>query len=99
MTRNTTSRTRNHPALPCRSRRRPDGRRTDAGRTIEMVALAGTVESTSAAATQPRYVGEIDTPALVVDLDVFERNLEHMAAFFRGRPAQLRPHSKSHKCP
>src|SRR5580765_5206819 len=45
----------------------------------------------------PRNVGNIDTPALIVDLDVFERNLQRMAAFFRGRRAQLRPHSKSHK--
>ena len=49
--------------------------------------------------TPPRLVGDIDTPALVVDLDVFERNLSAMAAYFRGRRAQLRPHSKSHKCP
>ena len=30
--------------------------------------------------TLPRFVGDVDTPALVVDLDVFERNLSAMAA-------------------
>jgi D-serine deaminase-like pyridoxal phosphate-dependent protein len=47
----------------------------------------------------PRRVAEIDTPALVVDLDIFERNLKNMAEFFRGHRANLRPHTKSHKCP
>ena len=42
---------------------------------------------------------EIETPALLVDLDRMEANLERMAAFFRSVPAQLRPHFKNHKCP
>ncbi len=41
---------------------------------------------------------EIETPALLVDLDRMEANLERMAAFFRGMPAKLRPHFKNHKC-
>lgn len=41
----------------------------------------------------------LDTPALLLDLDAFERNIATMAAFFAGRPAALRPHSKTHKCP
>ncbi|MEO6565126.1 MAG: DSD1 family PLP-dependent enzyme [Casimicrobiaceae bacterium] len=41
----------------------------------------------------------IDTPALVVDLDVFEHNLDLMADVVRGAGLQLRPHAKSHKCP
>ncbi|MBI3455259.1 MAG: DSD1 family PLP-dependent enzyme [Candidatus Rokubacteria bacterium] len=44
-------------------------------------------------------VAEIDTPALLVDLDAYERNLDRMAAFFAGRPVRLRPHAKTHKCP
>jgi len=44
-------------------------------------------------------VGEIDTPALLIDLDVMERNIETMARFFRSVPASLRPHAKTHKCP
>jgi D-serine deaminase-like pyridoxal phosphate-dependent protein len=42
---------------------------------------------------------DLETPALIVDLDVMEANLERMAAFFRKIPAKLRPHFKNHKCP
>ena len=38
------------------------------------------------------------TPFLVVDLDAMERNVERMAAFFRPRQVNLRPHVKHHKC-
>jgi D-serine deaminase-like pyridoxal phosphate-dependent protein len=41
----------------------------------------------------------IDTPALVLDLDAFERNLERMAAALRGTNVRLRAHAKAHKCP
>ena len=41
----------------------------------------------------------IDTPALLIDLDALERNISRMAAFFRTVSADLRPHSKTHKCP
>ncbi len=44
-------------------------------------------------------VGDIDTPALIVDLDAFERNLDLMANAVRGAGVALRPHAKSHKCP
>src|SRR5512135_2716899 len=40
----------------------------------------------------------IDTPALILDLDAFERNLARMADAVRARPVRLRPHAKSHKC-
>lgn len=41
----------------------------------------------------------VDTPALVLDLDAFERNLQRMADAVAGRGVRLRPHGKSHKCP
>ena len=41
-------------------------------------------------------VEAIDTPALVVDLAPFERNLDRMADATKGM--RLRPHAKSHKC-
>jgi len=44
-------------------------------------------------------VGDIDTPALIVDLDAFERNLDLMANAVRGAGVALRPHGKAHKCP
>ena len=42
---------------------------------------------------------EIDTPALVLDLDAFERNLVAMAAFTQAHGVRLRPHAKTHKSP
>lgn len=42
---------------------------------------------------------DIDTPALIIDLDRMERNIATMAAFFRGVEANLRPHIKTHKTP
>lgn len=42
---------------------------------------------------------EIDTPALIVDLDAFEYNLDRMAVFARSAGVRLRPHAKTHKCP
>lgn len=42
---------------------------------------------------------QIDTPALLLDLDKLEGNIERMAAFLGDRAARLRPHTKTHKCP
>jgi len=42
---------------------------------------------------------EIDTPALVVDLDAFERNLTRMAEAVKAAEVRLRPHAKTHKSP
>src|SRR5450830_901772 len=45
------------------------------------------------------HLSAVDTPALILDLDAFERNLQRMAAALRGRNVRLRAHAKSHKCP
>jgi D-serine deaminase-like pyridoxal phosphate-dependent protein len=42
---------------------------------------------------------ELDTPALCLDAAALERNIARMGAYFNARPAKLRPHSKTHKCP
>src|SRR5258706_8776547 len=42
---------------------------------------------------------ELDTPALFVDLDVFERNIATMRAKLTAMKVASRPHGKSHKCP
>jgi len=42
-------------------------------------------------------VAAIDTPALVVDLDAMERNLQRMADYARAHGVKLRPHAKMHK--
>jgi len=42
---------------------------------------------------------EIPTPALLLDLDRFERNVRKMAASVKAAGKKLRPHAKTHKCP
>jgi D-serine deaminase-like pyridoxal phosphate-dependent protein len=42
---------------------------------------------------------ELDTPALLIDLDVMDRNIRGMAEVFRSMPTGLRPHAKTHKTP
>jgi D-serine deaminase-like pyridoxal phosphate-dependent protein len=42
-------------------------------------------------------VNDIDTPALVIDLDAMQRNLATMATFAREHKVMLRPHAKMHK--
>jgi len=44
-------------------------------------------------------VDDVDTPALIVDLDAFERNLDLMTNAVHAAGVALRPHAKSHKCP
>jgi D-serine deaminase-like pyridoxal phosphate-dependent protein len=41
---------------------------------------------------------EVDTPALVLDLDALEGNLVRMADAVKKSGVRLRPHAKSHKC-
>jgi D-threonine aldolase len=41
---------------------------------------------------------EVDTPALVVELDAFERNLRALTDAVAGR-VRVRAHAKTHKCP
>jgi D-serine deaminase-like pyridoxal phosphate-dependent protein len=42
-------------------------------------------------------VAAVPTPALVLDLDALERNLQRMAAFVAAHGRRLRPHAKTHK--
>ena len=42
---------------------------------------------------------ELDTPALLVDLDRVERTIAEMAAFFRAHGVGWRPHTKGQKVP
>ncbi|WP_210421125.1 DSD1 family PLP-dependent enzyme [Lacipirellula limnantheis] len=44
-------------------------------------------------------LAEVDTPALLIDLDAFETNLRLMQQAIAGYNVQLRPHAKTHKCP
>jgi D-serine deaminase-like pyridoxal phosphate-dependent protein len=45
------------------------------------------------------HISELDTPAILVDLDILERNLERMAAYSAASGVSLRPHIKTHKIP
>jgi D-serine deaminase-like pyridoxal phosphate-dependent protein len=45
------------------------------------------------------HISEIDTPAIVIDLDVMERNLERAASYARRHSLRMRPHTKTHKIP
>jgi D-serine deaminase-like pyridoxal phosphate-dependent protein len=42
---------------------------------------------------------QIETPALLIDLDIYERNLKTMSDYFSPKKSKLRPHYKTHKCP
>ena len=46
----------------------------------------------------PQHKSDLDTPCLVLDLDVLERNLVKMQALADGAGKSLRPHAKTHKC-
>jgi len=41
---------------------------------------------------------DLPTPALLLDLDIFEKNLAKMAKHAASNGKQLRPHAKTHKC-
>ena len=47
----------------------------------------------------PSSLHEIETPAMVVDLEALEYNINTLAAAFENVPAVVRPHVKNHKCP
>ncbi|KAA9395504.1 D-TA family PLP-dependent enzyme [Kocuria coralli] len=46
---------------------------------------------------QPSPPIDVSTPAVVVDVDVLERNITRTAQTFRERGVELRPHAKTHK--
>ena len=44
-------------------------------------------------------VADLDTPSLLVHLDMLERNIREMTAVAQEAGVRLRPHTKTHKCP
>jgi 3-hydroxy-D-aspartate aldolase len=50
-------------------------------------------------ARQGMTLAEVDTPALLLDLDAFERNLDRLDQSLAETTIRVRPHAKSHKCP
>ncbi len=61
--------------------------------------MSSTALPMPAAANPGDRLAAIDTPALLLDLDAFERNLERMQALASGAGVALRPHAKAHKTP
>jgi 3-hydroxy-D-aspartate aldolase len=51
-----------------------------------------------APASVGQRLADVDTPALVLDLDIFEKNLQTLKNAVAGR-VRIRPHAKTHKCP
>jgi D-serine deaminase-like pyridoxal phosphate-dependent protein len=47
---------------------------------------------------EPGGAGRLQTPALVIDLDIMEANIGRMAEHARKSGIALRPHAKTHKC-
>ncbi len=45
------------------------------------------------------HINELDTPSILIDLDIMERNLERMARYSAESSVALRPHIKTHKIP
>jgi D-serine deaminase-like pyridoxal phosphate-dependent protein len=46
-----------------------------------------------------RHKSELDTPALLIDLDTLDRNIAKMVELLRGGSCGLRPHFKAHRTP
>lgn len=46
-----------------------------------------------------KHKTEIDTPALLLDMDIAEQNIIKMAEFFKDKNCKLRPHVKTHGLP
>ena len=44
-------------------------------------------------------IADLETPALLIDLDIMERNLQRVADYTREHGLRLRPHTKTHKIP
>src|SRR5947207_5835921 len=71
--------------------------------TTGMIAAANSTTEAATLATELAAGGltkaTIPTPALVVDLEAFEANLQKMADYCRQAKCGFRPHAKTHKCP
>lgn len=59
------------------------------------------IEAPIVGLTVPAEIGmsieEVSTPALIIDLDAFERNVARMKAFIENNGIRLRAHAKTHK--
>jgi len=44
-------------------------------------------------------IWELDTPCLIIDLDILEENIKRMGDYCKEHSLNLRPHIKTHKIP
>lgn len=58
---------------------------TDLGPNKELVGIPGSRDA-------------LATPALILDLNAFDRNLDALTMFCGQAGLRMRPHAKSHKC-
>src|SRR5262249_18956219 len=65
----------------------------------EPVARLAALNPLPAPATAGMAPDEVDTPALLLNLDAFEYNLVYLAKSLQATDVRVRPHAKSHKCP
>lgn len=49
--------------------------------------------------THPRFIAELETPAVLIDIDRLERNIASIAERAARAAHALRPHAKTHKVP
>ncbi len=77
----------------------------DSGRCAERTLVTTRLSHLSNVLTLPdpalpgQPLAQVDTPSLVLDLDVFEANLGAMQQWADRHGVALRPHAKAHKCP
>jgi 3-hydroxy-D-aspartate aldolase len=45
-----------------------------------------------------KSIHDLPTPAMLVDLDLLEKNIRTIATYLKGRPVAFRSHTKTHKC-
>lgn len=45
------------------------------------------------------HINQLETPALILDLDLFEHNINTINKMLEGSHMKMRPHYKSNKCP
>src|SRR2546423_58966 len=45
-----------------------------------------------------KRIQELPTPAMLVDLDLLEKNIRTIATYLKGKPVAFRSHTKTHKC-
>lgn len=73
---------------------------------LSMVAGAPAAAAAETDQVPPAYrgflkkkVSDLLTPALLIDLDIFDRNLRTLASYLKGKNTTFRPHGKAHKSP